>query len=183
MTTATRTALKNAIIKSFDNCIKDYKNWGLEHTLQYLEDSHIDFEEKDYPFIKQEVINKAKDVYVNPYTTKTVTKKAKLLIKDLRVGWVGCVFFVIACMLIIFLFQNSSQISTKAAEIFQRQKNKAEQVQHENHHYLVYGTFYWVHCKKMPFDADLVNLNLFPLTSPNFFFFLLMTESVLLPYG
>ncbi|RHZ60278.1 hypothetical protein Glove_355g95 [Diversispora epigaea] len=59
--TMTRTALKNAIIKSFDDYIKDCKNWGLEHTLQYLEKSLINFDEKDYPFIKQEVINKAID--------------------------------------------------------------------------------------------------------------------------
>lgn len=89
-----RTALKNAIIKSFDDCIKDCKNWGLEHTLQYLEESHINFDEKDYPFIKQEVINKAIDVYNNPYTTRIITKKTKSIIKKLRVGWVkGYLFY------------------------------------------------------------------------------------------
>ncbi|CAI2192722.1 11882_t:CDS:2, partial [Funneliformis geosporum] len=105
-TLTTSTALKNAIIESFDDCIKDYKNWGLEHTLQYLEDSNINFDEKDYPFIKRQVIDKAVEVFNNPYTTKTITNKAKSLIKNLR---------------------NSSKMSTKAAEIFQRQKNKTEQ--------------------------------------------------------
>ncbi|CAG8436676.1 10734_t:CDS:2, partial [Funneliformis mosseae] len=82
--TMTRTALKNAIIKSFDNCIKDCKNWELKYTLQYLEESHIKFDEKDYSFIKQEVINKAIDMRNNSYTTKLITKKAKSIIRKLQ---------------------------------------------------------------------------------------------------
>ncbi|CAG8717855.1 1549_t:CDS:2 [Funneliformis caledonium] len=55
--------LKNAIIKSFD----DSRTTRIgEYTLQYLEDSHINFAVKDYPFIKQEVINKAIDVFNTP---------------------------------------------------------------------------------------------------------------------
>ncbi|CAG8729964.1 3451_t:CDS:2, partial [Funneliformis caledonium] len=56
----THTALKNAIFKSFDNCIKDCKNWELEHTLQYLEESHIKFDEKDYLSNKKKLQSSSK---------------------------------------------------------------------------------------------------------------------------
>src|SRR5687768_14272524 len=107
-----RRTLQNAIIQSFDNCIKDYKVWGLVHTLLYLEDASVDFDTNDYPYIKQEVINKALDVMKNPYTTKAITQKTRNMVKNLQVS------MSVGLNLVIFLLLHAWDSTKRSFHFF-----------------------------------------------------------------